>query len=153
MVGAQCCGSQRHAQGPPRPRQPPGTAVTPAARSFFEISAVGSQISEEALLEGDGKLNVDKMRGNGHRDILVDDVFTEALVAATRATWVHAAPAAEYTDDRGRHAEAARRTAAVAQAAADSGNDYTIEGPSASHLWDPNRSGDWQQHQAPASWN
>ena len=138
LVGAQCCGSQGHALGPPCPRRPPGnvTAVTPAARSFFEISAAGGQISEEALLKGEGKLNVDKMRGNGHRDISDDDVFAEALAAATRATWVHAAPATEFTDDRGMHAEAARRTAAVAQAAADSGNDYTIEGPSASYLWE-----------------
>ena len=94
---------------------------------------------------------MDKMRGNGHRDISEDDVFAEALAAATRATWVHAAPATEFTDDRGKHAEAARRTAAVAQALADSGNDYTIEGPSASYLWS-SRSGDWQQYQAPRNW-
>ena len=75
------------------------------------------------------------MRGNGHRDISEDDVFAEALAAATRATWVHAAPATEFTDE-----------AAVAQAAADSGNDYTIEGPSASYLWSSRSSGDWQQH-------
>ena len=43
LVGAQCCGSQGQAQGPSRPRQPPGTAVTPAARSFFEITAVAAR--------------------------------------------------------------------------------------------------------------
>ena len=136
LVGTRCCGSQGHAQGPPRPKQPPGTAVTPAARSFFEISAVGGQISEKVLLERDHKLIVDEMRGNGHKDILEDDVFTEALTAASRANWVHAAPAAGFIDDRSKDAEAARRTAAVAQAAVDGGNNFTIEGPSASRLWE-----------------
>ena len=43
-------------------------------------------------------------------------MFTEAFEAASRATWVHAASTAGFTDDRGMSAVSARRTAAVAQA-------------------------------------